>query len=108
MTGKLSDVAGLVFLPFLLVATQEWVLALSSREHGVTRGTVWPLTAATAAGFVAIQVSGVAAHLYGHILGSAQWIPAAIWAIVTGDPVPPWQGWRTREAFRTCWSCPPA
>jgi hypothetical protein len=90
LTGKLSDVAGLILLPLLLMATWEWgryLVGLGRRIGG--NGTIWLAIAITAAAFTAINVSRSAAGLYGRILGFLQWLPAAALASVGGWPAPP-------------------
>lgn len=76
VTGKLSDVAGLVFFPLLLVALVEGgrkVLGVKS----------WPLSGrafvvcvvATAVAYTAVKVSPSVADWYSHTLGVLAWLP---------------------------------
>lgn len=82
ITGKLSDVAGLVFFPLLL----SYLLGIFTK---------WPARRATAVGIVAtgvafslIQVWGPAADLYRHGLGALQFpFRALIGGAATLTPV---------------------
>jgi hypothetical protein len=90
LTGKLSDVAGLILLPLLLKATWEWCLHLVGRRRGIgANRIVWAAIGITAAAFTAINVSQAAADVYGRILGFLQWLPSGVWASVHGSPAPP-------------------
>ena len=89
LTGKLSDVAGLILLPLLLKATWEWglhLVGLGRRIGG--NGSIWLPVGITAAAFTAINVSQSAAHLYDRILGFLQWLPAGVWESMGGSPAP--------------------
>jgi hypothetical protein len=86
LTGKLSDVAGIVLLPLVLAATWEWGRHLLRRT--ARAGAGWLPIAITAIVFTAIQVSSGAANLYGRTLGFLQWLPATVWASLSGRPAP--------------------
>jgi hypothetical protein len=87
LTGKLSDVAGVVFLPLLLAASWEWGRHLLRRAVPATIS--WQPCVATAAAFAAIQLSSGAAMLYGRTLGLLRWVPTVAWAAMSGRPTPP-------------------
>jgi hypothetical protein len=87
ITGKLSDAAGLVFFPFLLVAL--WELVTVRRTNGSPRvRPVIVATAATGLVFVAVKLTSVGAELYRSALGLLQWPADALVAIVSGSAVP--------------------
>ncbi len=73
VTGKLSDVAGLVFFPMLLVAVAELVLAATGRWHGPDARLVTVAVAATGIAFTAVKLLPGAEALYEGVLGLAQW-----------------------------------
>lgn len=90
LTGKLSDVAGLVVAPLVLGATVAWIRALLLRPPPPRpRSTAWLMVAVTAAAFTAIKLSPPAMELYRHTMGVAQWLPGAMWAVLTGSGAPP-------------------
>jgi hypothetical protein len=124
LTGKLSDVAGLLFFPLLLQATIEVVCAATRRSWRPSRGVLVGCALTTAVVFAAINLAPPAAELYRHGLGAMQWPFRALAAAVTGASVPGvipvqhtldptdlvalpfagvaiWLGWpRTREVLR--------
>jgi hypothetical protein len=85
VTGKLSDFAGMIFFPLLVVAAIE--LALGRRWR--SRAALVAVTAVCLAVFAAINVSDTAGSMWAAALGHAQWIPSATWAAMTGDPIAP-------------------
>jgi hypothetical protein len=62
LTGKLSDVAGLFFVPLLLA--ELWLLAWPARTPAAALGRVWVAAAATGVLFAAINLSAAASDLY--------------------------------------------
>lgn len=68
VTGKLSDFAGLVFFPLLMVAAVEMITGRPSRTMLSAIAVV-----ATGIGFVLIQTWDPAADLYRNTLGYLQW-----------------------------------
>jgi hypothetical protein len=75
ISGKLSDVAGLIFFPILLVAVAELgALGLPGRPFATAR---WFLYAAaiTAVGYVGVKYTFIGQHLY---LNINQWIASVI------------------------------
>ena len=68
VTGKLSDFAGLLFFPLLLVSV--WTL-VRGPAHGRTRAVICAAT--TGVVFTAIQLSDAAGAVYAWALGAAQW-----------------------------------
>jgi hypothetical protein len=82
VTGKLSDLAGLVFFPLLLAAAGEQV--------GFRRGVSTVVGAAIATGvvFAAIKLSPAAGELYRAAFAGMQWPFRAAFAVLAGQPVP--------------------
>lgn len=87
-TGKLSDVAGLLFFPLFLQALWE----VAQRARGVeARPSLRALgfaTFATAVVFSAIQLSPLAGDAYRVGLGALQWAPRALTAALSGEGMP--------------------
>jgi hypothetical protein len=81
VTGKLSDVAGMIFFPVMLAAALEW---LGARSKHLMLGTA----IATGVGFAAIKTIDVAADAYRVGLGALQWPFRVIKAFVVDQPVP--------------------
>jgi hypothetical protein len=73
ITGKLSDVAALVFFPLVLVAAWETLRSLTPGWRGPDPRVVSIAVAATAAVFIAVKLSPAAETAYEVILGIAQW-----------------------------------
>lgn len=88
VTGKLSDVAGLVVAPVALQAATEVGLAAVRRWEGPARRVLSGAIALVGVGFVAIQLWPPAVELYRIALGTAQWPFRAAVAALTGEPVP--------------------
>ncbi|UZN02520.1 hypothetical protein [Cellulomonas sp. S1-8] len=80
VTGKLSDVAGLAFFPFLLLAAREVVLrrAPTPRSACVT-------AVLTAAVFAAVKLSGAARDIYAGVVGVLRY---PVDAVVAGAGAP--------------------
>jgi hypothetical protein len=87
LTGKLSDVAGLVFFPLLLVAIVELVLAVARGWHGPDPRLVTAVVAATGIAFAAVKLLPGAEVVYEQVLGLAQWPFRALAALVAGGSV---------------------
>jgi hypothetical protein len=69
-TGKLSDVAGLVFFPLLLAAIAELFPPVKRLTH---RQVMAACIGATAAIFTSVELIPVAANAYSEIMGAVQW-----------------------------------
>lgn len=109
VTGKVSDVAGLVFFPLLLVSLVElvelarWLVSAARRPAsasgaGCVRDTSCPsvmerhllgAVVATGAGFAAVQVVPAAAAAYSGGLAVLRWAPGGLVAMCTAAPWPP-------------------
>ena len=84
VTGKLSDVAGLVFFPLLLVAVAELALAAAGRWHGPDPRLITAAVAATGIAFAAVKLLPGAESLYEQVLGLAQWPFRALAGLIAG------------------------
>jgi hypothetical protein len=88
VTGKLSDVAGLVVAPLALQAVWEVGQWIADRWHGPTASVLAVAIVVVGLGFAAVQVWEPAATAYGWTLGAAQWPFRALAAFLTGVPAP--------------------
>jgi hypothetical protein len=82
-TGKLSDVAGLVFFPLVLVSIVELV-----RGRATSRAELTGAVLATGVGFAAIKVVPAAAAAYAGSLAALRWLPAGLAGVLTAAPLP--------------------
>ncbi|MFN8630508.1 MAG: hypothetical protein U0838_09385 [Chloroflexota bacterium] len=89
VTGKLSDVAGLVFFPLLLVAGLELIQAIRRRWRGPSGAASEIAVVATGLAFAAVKLLPVGAHAFGWSLGLAQWLASVPVDLVTGRGVSP-------------------
>ncbi len=88
LSGKLSDMAGLVFFPLLLQGCWEGALHLVGRPTP-PRFLAWGLSAVlTAVVFGAIQVHPGLAAAWQEGLGLAQWPFRGLWAWIQGTDLP--------------------
>jgi hypothetical protein len=83
VTGKLSDVAGLIFFPLLLAA-----VAQQARPSLRLRPAVIACAALTALVFASIKVWPLAGDAYRVGLAALQWPFRALWAALAGHGVP--------------------
>lgn len=83
ITGKLSDLAGLVFFPLLIAALCELTLG-----RGARRTLVLAAAALTALGFALVQLWPAASLAYCVVLGALQWPFHALHAVVFGHALP--------------------
>lgn len=89
LTGKLSDVAGLVFFPVLLWSVLEVMLAALRRPWGPSCAAAALAVVVTAATFALTKTWSAAAEVYRAALGLLQWPALAVLALVDGRPVSP-------------------
>jgi hypothetical protein len=85
VTGKLSDLAGLVFFPLLLVSLVEVAQVLIGRFVAPSGRTLIRCLIATGCLFAAVKLLPVAADAYGLVWGVLQ----APLRVMTGDPQGP-------------------
>lgn len=83
LTGKLSDVAGMIFFPLLLAAVAQQL-----RPSLRLRPTVIACAALTALVFASIKVWPLAGDAYRVGLGALQWPFRALAAALSGNGVP--------------------
>ncbi|HEV8280309.1 MAG TPA: hypothetical protein VGQ02_00495 [Candidatus Limnocylindrales bacterium] len=88
VTGKLSDVAGLIVAPLVLQALGEIGQWIAGRWHSPTRSVLVIAIIAVGLGFAAVQVWDPASNAYGWALGAAQWPFRAFAAVLVGNPPP--------------------
>jgi hypothetical protein len=87
VTGKLSDVAGLIVFPLIPVcAAALW----RERRGGSPPGMAWTAAwlVATGAAMAAIKLADPAAWAYRHGLALAQWPVRAGWQLISAGDVP--------------------
>jgi hypothetical protein len=89
VTGKLSDVAGLIVAPLALQAAWEVVSWAGGRWNGPSPRVLALTIGLVGFGFVAIQLPGPGVEAYRLGLAILQWPFAALAAIVAGDGLPP-------------------
>jgi hypothetical protein len=89
LTGKLSDVAGLLFAPLLIVAVAELIAGRAGRWRGPSRRWLGVAVAATGLGFAAIELVPQAEAIWKVALGVIQWPISAIADLFAGRPLPP-------------------
>lgn len=89
VTGKLSDVAGLVFFPVVVLTLLEVGLRLVrlSGRWPIER-LLWLVTIASAIGFTVVKTSPAAAAGYSEALGWMQWPVRATLAVVQRATIP--------------------
>lgn len=82
VTGKLSDLAGMAFFPFLLLAARDALL-----RRPPTVRSAWAAALVTASMFAAVKLSDPARDLYATVVG---WLRYPADALLTGtdSPVP--------------------
>lgn len=89
VTGKLSDLAGLVVFPLLLVALIEGArFLLGFRPWALGPGSLAAAIAVTALAFTSVKSSAEVARLYSTALGALQWPVRAGLALVEGRALP--------------------
>jgi hypothetical protein len=87
-TGKLSDFAGLIVFPIILLSTYEIICALVGREPHLRRQVLWISLVATGTCMVGINLSAAWANAYALGLSLAQWPFQALGSLLTGDQTP--------------------
>jgi hypothetical protein len=88
VTGKLSDVAGVLFLPVLVVACVELVASLARRYRGPSPALAATVAVAVVVAFSLMKTWGPAADAYRVVLGALQWPYFAVVAAASGAPLP--------------------
>lgn len=88
LTGKLSDVAGLIFFPLLLQALWEVLCAACGRYRGPSARALVVSVVLTGVVFAAVKISPEAGWLYRVGLAALQWPARAALALAQGLEVP--------------------
>lgn len=88
ITGKLSDIAGLVFFPLFLQALWELGLRVFGKPVRHSSRVLLAAVVLTALVFAAIQLHPVAAEVYRVGLGALQWPFEAGFELLGGRPSP--------------------
>lgn len=83
ITGKASDLAGLVLAPLVVVTVVEW-----STRSRVGRSTAWLAVVAVGASFTVVQLVPVAGDAYEVVMGLLRWPIDAGAALLGGKAVP--------------------
>ncbi len=89
LTGKVSDVAGVLFLPVLVVAGLELFAAALGRYRGPSPRTAVVVAALVAVAFAAMKTHPWAGDVYRYAAGALQWPWHAVTAALHGRPTPP-------------------
>lgn len=91
ISGKLSDLAGLIFFPLLLVALAELAVMVLRRPWRATRTTFVIMSLVVAAAFAATKAIEPVRDLDEVVLGWLRWLPIAAYRAAvnapTGSPV---------------------
>lgn len=90
ITGKLSDVTGLIFFPLLLLGSWEVALLATRRWRGPQARSTLAAVVLAGLGFAAVKTNESAASAFGSAVGLAQWLvgigPAVLGASPIGQP----------------------
>jgi hypothetical protein len=78
VTGKLSDIAGLVFFPSFLQALWEMLCAGRGKAFEHSRRLLYGCSVLSVAGFVFVKLFPVGGSLYSVVLGAIHGVPKAI------------------------------
>lgn len=88
VTGKLSDAAGLVFFPFLLVGVWQLVARQLGRSGAGGLAAAVVAIVATGAVFALVKITPLGGEVYRYGLGFIQWPVVALLGAITGGPIP--------------------
>jgi hypothetical protein len=88
LSGKLSDIAGLVFFPLLIVSVCEVTRAAVGRPWQMGKRGVVAVAVAVVIGFAATKLSTAVAASYGDMLGWLRWPLIGHWSqvAISQDP----------------------
>lgn len=89
LTGKLSDIAGLVLLPLVLQATWEVGQTLRRRFEAPSDRVLLAAVGLSGVGFALVQLVPTVNVAFEWGLGSLQWPFYSVRAWVAGQPCPP-------------------
>jgi hypothetical protein len=86
VTGKLSDVAGLLVFPLVLLAILEWARWVRRRRPwAASLADVTGTVVITAAGFTAVKLVPAVGAAYVGVIGGLRWMGESIVGLATGD-----------------------
>lgn len=88
VTGKLSDVAGLIVAPLVVQAAWEVIQWVAGRWSGPSARVLAIAIVTVGVTFAAVQVWPPATDLYRGAMGVAQWPLRLLASLVTGTPRP--------------------
>jgi hypothetical protein len=88
LTGKLSDVAGLVFFPLLVIAAWELLRSAIGRRADPSARSVIVAILVTALAFAAVKTTELGASAFAWGLGTVQWLVEWAWSSVVAVPAP--------------------
>jgi hypothetical protein len=88
LTGKLSDVAGLVFFPLLLIAAWELLRWALRRRVDPSARSVIAAVVVTGLAFASVKTTEPGASVFAWGLGTVQWLVASTWSAVVAEPAP--------------------
>jgi hypothetical protein len=89
VTGKLSDLAGLIFFPLLMVSAAELALALVSRWRRPGVGLLALAVGVSGIGFALVKTVPAITEASEWGFGLAQWVLSMPVRLAAGSPVPP-------------------
>jgi hypothetical protein len=89
VTGKLSDVAGLLLAPLVVVAAIELGSAAVGRRSSPDRRGLIAICVLVAAGFAVVKTTTAGAVALGSLLGAGQWLGGMLTSPLLGMPPPP-------------------
>jgi hypothetical protein len=89
LTGKLSDAAGLLLAPIMVVAGVELATAAVGRRSSPASRWLIGICAAVGAGFALVKTTEIGATALGALLGIGQWAGGVLAAPWLGMPASP-------------------
>jgi hypothetical protein len=87
LTGKVSDLAGLIFFPLLLLSSAELALAFLGRWRRPTTRAIGVAVVVAAIGFGLSKTIPLAAEGSGWLLGIGQWLLSLPIRVVAGSAI---------------------
>jgi hypothetical protein len=88
LTGKLSDLGGVLFFPLLLVAGWELALAGVGRWRTPTTRSLTASVVVTGVAFACVKPTAIGSVAFAWGLGSLQWLVRSAWSSVLVAPQP--------------------
>ena len=88
LTGKISDVAGLVFFPLLLVAAWELLRSAVGRRVDPSARSLIVAVVVTGLAFASVKTTALGSSVFSWALGTVQWLADAAWSALAAEPVP--------------------